>query len=466
MSLQAQNIVDYPEISYDMMENYLAKRYEQQILNSSSIPEVEIHLILARNCNLNCTNCQAGCRIDDKDDFMTLDEIKYALPKLKNFFQNSIIQVVLFGGEPLLNPEYKEICKYIRNELPNTTITIYTNGIIISNWEKNDYQFAIDLNIHFIYSLYPLPDYLDKMKHQEEIMSELNIQHQCCGNRPFFVKGAYNTEGTSNPNRFFTCCHSLYPPHIYLFKKKLWRCAPSLSWDKINIPCFDEDYLDIDNLNEKQFLEYCSKPLHICKFCGEGDNLPFGSDEIIVWHSQKDLPSNYSDSLIDLYINNYDKYYEYIHNCKNIITCLNNEYFLNANKPDELPSNPFKLFLNRFKVGLGDVCIPFTKESCQNIENLFKLKELILNQTDYSKINFYFISLDKNKMAKQHIYNIFPPSSCDLPGNIFLLESDTPNNFYQIFLQNSYLKKKICILNYKDLLDKNYLSNKFNEMDG
>ena len=69
MSRQAQNIVDCPEISYDMIENYLAKRYEQQILNSSSIPEVEIHLILARNCNLNCTNCQAGCRIDDKDDF-------------------------------------------------------------------------------------------------------------------------------------------------------------------------------------------------------------------------------------------------------------------------------------------------------------------------------------------------------------------------------------------------------------
>lgn len=467
MNLQAPNIVDCQEITCDMIEDYLAKRYQQQVLKTKFPFDVEIQLILARNCNLNCTNCQAGCNINDKNELMTLNEIKYAIPKLKEFFQDKILQIVLFGGEPLLNPEYEEICYYIRSELPEASIDIYTNGILKQNWTEKDYEFAVKNEVHFTQSLYPLGEsYFNNTQKQEELMTKLGIKHEICGNRPFFIKGGYNKTGSSNPNRFFQCCHSMFPPHFYLFKKQLWRCAPTLSWDKINIPCFLEDYLNIDNLTEERFIEYCSKPLKICKYCGNSDELGFGSDEIITWHHQKDLPSNYDQTLYDLYINNYKLYYKYVHDCKTILPCFDNQYFIDNIKAEDLPSHPSIMFLKKFKTGLGDVCIPFDKESCQDIKNLLKFKKLILNQNNYLNINFYFISLDGNKPAKSIIYRMFPPASCDLEGNIYLLESDNPNNFYQIFLQNSYLKKKICILNYKDLLDKNYLLNKFNEMDG
>ena len=95
MNLQAPNIVDCQEITCDMIEDYLAKRYQQQVLKTKFPFDVEIQLILARNCNLNCTNCQAGCNINDKNELMTLDEIKYAIPKLKKFFQDKILQIYL-----------------------------------------------------------------------------------------------------------------------------------------------------------------------------------------------------------------------------------------------------------------------------------------------------------------------------------------------------------------------------------
>lgn len=463
MSHPQKNIMDYPEILLDAnnIEQYLTKRYEEQILNTKYFSDIEIQLILAKNCNLNCTNCQAGCSINDVNEFMTLEEIKYAIPKLKTAFENNITRIVLFGGEPLLNPQYKEICYYIRQEFPNIIITIYSNGLIIQDWQEQDYKFAQDLNVDFILTLYPLKDYIPKIEKQTKLMKQLGINCQINGSRPYFVKGGYNLTGASSPSRFFTCCHSSFPPHFYLYKKKLYRCAVSIKWQDFGGPYIEQDFLDIDCLDKNKILKYCSRPLELCKFCSSTDDLPFGSDEIMIWHSQIKLPSNYQSNLFDLYINDYKTYHNYVHDCKDILPCFQNEYFINNLIEDELPSFPAQMFQIRFTSGLGDICIPFSKEINKNIDLLFELKNLILNQKDYLKMNFYFISLDKDKEAKKNIYYTFPPTSCDLKGNFFLLEAENSNSFYKDFIKNSYLKNKFLLIDYRVLKDVNYLINYF-----
>ena len=439
------------------LSQYLLTLYKNQILNIKDY-SIEIQLILSKNCNLNCTNCQALCNINDTNEFMTLEEIKNNIPILKNFFKNKISNFILFGGEPLLNPEYKEICQYLRQEFPDLKITIFTNGLIISNWTKENYKFAQELNINFQITLYPLIDTIPKIQQQEKIMDELYIEHKIAGSRPYFVKGAFDLQGKSNPTRFFTCCHSLFPPTFYLYKNKFYRCAVSLRTQDLGIPYLEEDYLDIRTLNEKTFLEYCSKPLSLCKYCSIDQD--FGTDELIPWHTQATLSSNYNKTLLDMYLNDYPTYFKYLHNCKYLVDIFKNEYFLSKQTDDELPSKGFTIYLNRFKDGIGDVLIPFSKKFITT-KNVQLLKNLILNQKDYLKINFYFISLDKDKNTKELMYKTFTPTSCDIQGNFHFLESENNKNIKEIFLNNSYINKKLIINDLKLLFDSNYLYNYF-----
>lgn len=395
---------------------------------------------------------------------MTLEEIKIAIPKLIKFFKK-IPNWTLFGGEPLLNPQYKEICQYLREVSPNSNISIFTNGLILSNFNKKDFDFFKNFNIKLKITLYPLPQYIHKIEEKEKIMREKNIQYTIEGCRPFFAKGGYNLNGSSDSSRFFSCCHCSWPLSFYLYKNRLYRCAISIRITDLGIPFFKEDSILIDDLNETLFKSFCSKPLKLCNYCNT--EMDYSSDEIIIWHQQKDLQSDYTHNLKDLYINNYDLYWKYVHDCSVIKNLFNDEYFLSAynNYNDGLPSNPFQSFLIRFKSGLADVFIPYSKDSIANTEGLYYLRNLIFNQKNYKLFNFYFVSTDQDKKTKDLMYLIFRPMACDLPANFFLLQGNGINDSYNEFLKNSYLQQKIIINNYKNLLNSNYLIDQY-EING
>lgn len=435
--------------------NYLAKLFKSQVINTKNFKdiEIEINLPMSATCNLNCTNCQALCNLNDKEEFLTLNDLKYSLPILKKFFNNQINSFILFGGEPLLNPQFKEICKYIRYNFPQAKITIFTNGIILSNWTAENYQFAKNLNISFRITLYPIKEYINKIEKQEKIFIENNIDYEILNIRPFFVKSSFNYSGSNDENcRFFSCCHGIFPPPLFLHKNRLYKCAVEPNLHKLNLPVFQEDYLEIEQLTESSFLQYCSQPLKICKYCG-ADDFDFSSDEIFPWKTQNEQLSNYSQSLFSLYLNDYNTYHNFIYNNKDLIETLNNDYYLSKYTDSVYPSDPFPIFLNRFKTGLGDVCIPFSQNILSSI-NLKEFKKNLLNQKDFDKINFYFLSLDKNKEAKKIMYKAFPPFSQDLKGNFYFLQG---NNNYNEFFTNSFLNKKFILNNILKLKDSNYL---------
>ena len=87
--------------------NYLKILYKKQV--SQLTPFYSLMIALTDGCNLNCTNCQTFCRINSTPTFTTLQEIKQYVPFLKEKL-NYCRDIKLFGGEPLLNPEIKEIC--------------------------------------------------------------------------------------------------------------------------------------------------------------------------------------------------------------------------------------------------------------------------------------------------------------------------------------------------------------------
>lgn len=432
-------------ISEKEKNDLMAKIYASQIKNTLNF-SYNLIISLTDMCNLNCTNCQTFCKKENKS-FTTLNDLKISIPILKKKL-NNCSGITLFGGEPLLNPEIKDICQFLRNEYPNLPIEIFTNGLLLANWEEQDYYLMKQLNIKFLITLYPLKQAINIVSEQEKIFKKHNIQVKIHGTRPYFCKTDYNKEGKSDiKKRFFSCYHASFPPTFYLHKDKLFKCGVTPGFLKINLPISNEDYLKIDELEMEKVLEYCSKPLNACKYCGFlGD---YGSDEIFIWHQQNDLKSEYFMTLMDLYVQDYNSYYKFCHDCSHILPILKNEYFLSKYINEGYISDPFNIYLNRFFNGIGDVLIPFDKYIVNNLQFLYKFKDNLVSQKNYSKINFYFISIDGDKKAKEIMYKTFTPTSCDIKGNFYFLEELDNNKIQETFFSNSYLPHKF-ILNLQE----------------
>jgi hypothetical protein len=162
-----------------------------------------------------------------------------------------------------------------------------------------------------------------------------------------------------------------------MHKNKLYKCGivPNLS----NIGFEDEpnDYIDLSkNFTLSDILNYFNTPLPSCKHCGKtqkdlyGNIDLFGTNETVLWHSQKEIPSEYSFSLLDNYLDNYNLYYKYCHDCSRIIKVLNNKYFMSKYSDDTTENETLQIYLNRFQNGIGDVMIPFDKNIINKKEEL------------------------------------------------------------------------------------------------
>lgn len=99
-----------------------------------------LYLEITTACNLKCIHCNRK-RLQKKDEFMSLEKIKELINK------NPTIKLVnIIGlGEPLLHPEFIELCKYIKEK--NLLFCITTNGTImtdriIENYPSNSSLFV------------------------------------------------------------------------------------------------------------------------------------------------------------------------------------------------------------------------------------------------------------------------------------------------------------------------------------
>ena len=78
---------------------------------------MNIEFEITRNCNMNCIGCDRLCNIikDNMSD-VSLDETKHILNEINNI-KIKIDKFTVIGGEPTLNKECYEICKYVHNNL-------------------------------------------------------------------------------------------------------------------------------------------------------------------------------------------------------------------------------------------------------------------------------------------------------------------------------------------------------------
>jgi len=100
-----------------------------------------VHLSLSSNCNLKCKYCYAAERKESNDQYLSLDDYKRIVDDLGKL--SSHITYTITGGEPLLNPLWKDVARYIKSK--KNTLFLLTNGTLIN-----------DLNIQLIKELFDL----------------------------------------------------------------------------------------------------------------------------------------------------------------------------------------------------------------------------------------------------------------------------------------------------------------------
>ena len=87
-----------------------------------------VHLSLSDRCNLHCVYCYAAERIESSYPRLTFDEYKRLIDEI--LAVNPQCGFTLTGGEPLLNPLWKDIAKYIKDK--GSYSLLLTNGTLIT----------------------------------------------------------------------------------------------------------------------------------------------------------------------------------------------------------------------------------------------------------------------------------------------------------------------------------------------
>lgn len=228
---------------------------------------------VADHCNLKCKGCGHFSNLV-APKFGNLQQFTSDLKQLKTKFWG-IKRIRLMGGEPLLNRELPEFIKETRCIFPDAEIRIVTNGLLIPKVESRLFNMMRDCLAGFDISLY-LPT--------KNVMEEIEL---CCIQEDVefrfsplvekFFRTSQKREKCTMEN-FMKCrsksCH-------FLRDGKLALClCPILVSEYGDLANqhgeFDEnDIIDLytTKLTGDEILEYLSKPIQACDWCGNADEV-------------------------------------------------------------------------------------------------------------------------------------------------------------------------------------------------
>ena len=99
-----------------------------------SIPRLD--LMMAYSCNIRCKGCISLSDFD-RDGVAPYEDIRSWVDHWKDLVDPKI--VVLFGGEPLLHPRFKDVLQLVRATWPQSKVRLITNGYLL---DKIDPEFC------------------------------------------------------------------------------------------------------------------------------------------------------------------------------------------------------------------------------------------------------------------------------------------------------------------------------------
>lgn len=248
-------------------ESFEGDFYREQCISCEHWQEnmfgsVEMHIMDA--CNLNCRGCTHFSPIFENDipDFESrISDVKKLTGK-----NIHIVQFHILGGEPFLNPEINRYVEVLCELLPNSEISIVTNGLLLCKVEDRILQCIHDHNIKVSIS-----EYLPTHKVIDKIVERLKKFHIIYGIRRMDTKEKFNKPlALSQDHSFEKLCIS--KGCINIWNGKISRCPTLMYIDRFNsvfgtnLP--NEGIINLDNeMTDKELVDMLTKEVPLCSHC-------------------------------------------------------------------------------------------------------------------------------------------------------------------------------------------------------
>lgn len=265
--------------TYVDFENYVLKKvimvgHKNNVLNTIGIPIVE-------HCNLNCKGCLHFCNKSQKEYYYNLNQLDNDLQRLHELFE-SVLVIRVYGGEPLLHPQLKEIFEAIRNIFPNCELQLLTNGMLLNTSKCNLFlEMFIEYDVQINWSVYQVMNDDTYIKIAEKLLSK-SIKYKI--NKIEQFSGMLNPYGTSIPRYAWERCNG---KKCHMIRNGLIsQCpAPLVShlmneFFNLNVT-FTDSIIDIyeRHINSESVTEFLNKPHDICRFCAPPRYYKWGLQE-------------------------------------------------------------------------------------------------------------------------------------------------------------------------------------------
>tara|TARA_Y100000817_G_scaffold108505_1_gene84965 strand:+ start:2081 stop:2926 length:846 start_codon:yes stop_codon:yes gene_type:complete len=224
---------------------------------------------ISSKCNLHCKNCgfidynTTGESTAEKN--MDVNDVIYLDKKITDM-NLCLDEIELFGGEPTINPHFKEIVEYLesRRGIFYQKINITTNGLnftndVVESCKKLD---RIDISAYPIKNYSSLKDFTNTlessnvMKTLRKFVSEVHIHWR--------EEFDYSVPNQSLPedvdiDYIFSMCYQQKMCRVMTFDG-IYRCN-AIHHEKIDIYPYDKNVLIENFINNKD------KPIDYCKEC-------------------------------------------------------------------------------------------------------------------------------------------------------------------------------------------------------
>lgn len=270
-----QKVKDYnlyilPEhlIKYGMKSDKVEDNYVK--IDDTKPRAVPFFFVVTDICNLNCKGCCNYCNLADKPNMITRDGFIECVKKLKKKFWG-VERIDFMGGEPLLCKELGEILLLSREMLPDVTMELTTNGLLLPKMSHSFYEIIRETHTRIKISAYkPTQEKADEIKN---VLEQEKVIDDVCwdGNKDKFFKSSLLAPNENREQVHGKCptreCHTYKDGKLYMCPKEAMEYK---FFEKYHLERpYRAEGIDVsdDRIDGWTINKMLSQPVEACSYC-------------------------------------------------------------------------------------------------------------------------------------------------------------------------------------------------------
>lgn len=269
-----------PKYVYELAWNKQCPPLVELDVQKPRLPYLECRIV--EYCNLNCRGCSVAANIRE-EKVLSLEEFENDLISLKRLF-SGIKFFKLFGGEPLLHPQLKEMLELSRRYFPDAEIVVHSNGLLVPEMKREIMESMRHLHISFIFTLYPVTGM--KKREIEDILNEAGVSYKFWA--PVYeFKKMLNQNGDYDAAEVYKNCSkcvnlidgtiSCGIGHFIDYLEKYF-CVEICDNKYEN--CVD---IHTTSMNGWEINNLLNQPSNVCKYCSFANKKKYQDSEFFKW---------------------------------------------------------------------------------------------------------------------------------------------------------------------------------------